>query len=424
MSLRLRFALLIAILIAAAVIAQGAVGYVRFERLGLAEADRILQNFLEEQVRPPRRSGGRDGGRGDRPKIHLDTDSNVRARVQKNNLLLQTFGELFPKGFTVLKGGFSTIGEWRALAVELSNGARFEAITNLGQQRLGASNYLSTLALTVPLFAGLGALAAWLLSAQALKPLETLIAASGRVAESGNLAERVPHGQGQGELERLGRTFNQMLERLQSFREREIGFTRTAAHELRTPLAAMQAQLDAQANGWASSEEALTTARTQVERMTKLSEALLVLAREGRTEMMEFDLGKMVFELATKRHATFIGTSHLLWHGNPILLERALENLLENASKHAPNTVITVQLETQPNQVLISVTDTGLGMTAEALARATEAFYRAAGTKAYGSGLGLAVVDRIAKAHGGVLQLENAVPHGLRAVLKIEKPRA
>ena len=107
----------------------------------------------------------------------------------------------------------------------------------------------------------------------------------------------------------------------------------------------------------------------------------------------------------------------MLWTGNPILLERALENLLENASKHAPNTAITVKLETKPNQVLIIVTDTGLGMTAEALTRATEAFYRAAGTKAYGSGLGLAVVAQIAKAHGGILQLENALPHGLRAEL-------
>jgi signal transduction histidine kinase len=420
MSLRLRFALLIAVLIAVAVIAQGAVGYVRFERLGLAEADRVLQNFLDDRARPSRRD---DGGRGGRPSIRLDSDPNVRARVQKDNLIVQTFGDAFPEDFKVSEGGFSTIGAWRVLALDLPNGARFEAITNLGQQRLGAANYLRTLALTVPLFAGLGALAAWLLSAQALKPLETLIAASGRVAESGNLAERVVHGQGQGELERLGRTFNQMLERLQSFREREVSFTRTAAHELRTPLAAMQAQLDAQANGWASSEEALTTARTQVERMTKLSEALLVLAREGRTEMLIFDLGKMASELALKRSATFIGLSHLDWLGNPVLLERALENLLENASKHAPNTVIGVQLETRENQVLISVTDGGSGMTAEALARATEAFYRAAGTKAYGSGLGLAVVDSIAKAHGGVLYLENAIPHGLRAILEIEKPR-
>jgi signal transduction histidine kinase len=415
MSLRLRFALLIAILIATAVIAQGAVGYVRFERLGIAEADRMLQDFLEDRIRPPRR----DGRRGDRPSIRSEVDSSVRARVKQGEVVLQTFGSAFPNNVVVLERGFSTIGEWRALLIDVPNGTRFEAITNLGQQRLGASNYLRTLGLTVPLFAGLGALAAWLLSAQALKPLEALIVASRRVAESGNLAERVQHGQGQGELERLSRTFNSMLERLQSFREREVGFTRTAAHELRTPLAAMQAQLDAQANGWASSEEALTTARTQVERMTKLSEALLVLAREGQIEMLEFDLGKMISELATKRQAAFIGSSQFIWIGNPILLERAVENLLENASKHAPNTAITVQLETKPNQVLISVTDTGLGMTPEALARATEAFYRAAGTKAYGSGLGLAVVAQIAKAHSGTLHLENAAPHGLRAVLEL-----
>ncbi len=424
MSLRWRLALLIAALIALAVIAQGAVGYVRFERLGIAEADRALQNFLEEQIRPSRRDGGgRDGGgrTGNRPP-RPKSDLVVIARVRQNQTVLETFGTTFPPTLEITKLGFSTVGTWRAVAVDLPQGARLEVITDLTQQRQSATNYLNTLALTVPLFAGLGALAAWLLSAQAVKPLEALIVASQRVAESGNLAERVPHSQGQGELERLSRTFNQMLERLQGFREREVDFTRTAAHELRTPLAAMQAQLDAQANGWTSTDEALSTARHQVERMTKLSEALLLLAREGRTERLTFDLAALCSQIAAKRQVEYIGSSQLLTTGNPVLLERALENLLENASKHAPNASISLALETQADNVLLIVTDTGNGMTPEALARAREAFYRAPGTKAYGSGLGLAVVDRIAQAHGGVLHLENALPHGLQA--SIEIPRA
>ncbi len=424
MSLRWRLALLIAALIALSVIAQGAVGYVRFERLGIAEADRALQNFLEEQMRPSRRDGGRDGGGkiGNRPPRPKNNDALVIARVRQGQTILETFGTTFPENLEVAALGFSTLGTWRVVAVNLAQGARLEAVTDLTQQRQGANNYLNTLALTVPLFAGLGALAAWLISAQALKPLEALIVASQRVAESGNLAERVMHKSGKGELERLSRTFNQMLERLQSFREREVDFTRTAAHELRTPLAAMQAQLDAQANGWTTSAEALETARNQVERMTKLSEALLLLAREGRTETVGFDLAALCNQVAAKRQVVYIGSSQLSWTGNPVLLERALENLLENASKHAPDSTITLVLEPSANSVLLTVTDTGKGMTPEALARAREAFYRAPGTKAYGSGLGLAVVDRIAQAHGGVLSLENALPHGLQASIKI--PRA
>jgi signal transduction histidine kinase len=416
MTLRLRLALFIGVLIALAVIVQGAIGYARFEGLGIAEADRSLRDFIESQLRPQRR-----GGRGDRPDNRpplLETDPNIRARLRVAEITLENFNTVFPE-ITPTKLGYSTLGTWRVLVLELPPNRRLEAAISLNAQRQGQANYLATLFLTVPLLAGVGGLAAWLVSAQALKPLEALIHAQQRVADSGNLSERVAHQAGKGELERLSSTFNQMLERLQNFREREVGFTRTAAHELRTPLTAIQAQLDAHAQGWVSTEEALTTTRNQVTRMSKLSEALLVLAREGRTERLDFDLGQMLAELAAKHGAVYIGATSLHWQGNPVLLERAVENLLENAAKHAPNTAITLQLETGNNGLEIQVSDQGQGMKPEDLAQATQAFFRAAGTKAYGSGLGLAVVQRIAQAHGGGLRLENAQPQGLRAVLEI-----
>jgi signal transduction histidine kinase len=426
MTLRLRLALFIGVLIALAVIVQGAIGYARFEGLGLQEADRSLRDFVESQTRPGRRdgrdrpnSGGRDRP-DNRPPLALETDPNIRARVRFGDTTLETFGTVFPD-ISPSALGYSTLETWRVLVLELPKNQRLEVAISLNAQRQGQANYLATLFLTVPLLAGLGGLAAWLVSAQALKPLETLIAAQQRVADSGNLSERVPHRAGNGELERLSGTFNQMLEKLHSFRERESGFTRTAAHELRTPLTAIQAQLDAHAQGWASSEEALNTTRSQVLRMTKLSEALLVLAREGRTERLEFDLGQMLRELAEKHQVTYNGMAWLVYQGNPVLLERAVENLLENASKHAPNTPIVLQLEVKDTHLEIVVTDQGQGMKPEDLQKASQAFFRAAGTKAYGSGLGLAVVQRIAEAHGGSLRLENAVPHGLRAALRLAK---
>jgi two-component system, OmpR family, sensor kinase len=418
MTLRLRLALFIGALIALAVIVQGAIGYARFEGLGLQEADRSLRDYVERQTRPGRR-GGRDRP-DNRPQLAPETDPNIRARLRFGNATLETFNTVFPD-ISPNKLGYSTLETWRVLVLELPQKQRLEVAISLNSQRQGQANYLATLFLTVPLLAGLGGLAAWLISAQALKPLETLIAAQQRVADSGNLAERVPHRTGNGELERLSGTFNQMLERLQNFREREAGFTRTAAHELRTPLTAIQAQLDAHAQGWASSEEALNTARNQVLRMTKLSEALLVLAREGRTERLEFDFGQMLQALAEKHKADYIGVASLLWQGNPVLLERAVENLLENASKHAPNSPIVLQLESNDQHLEVVVTDQGQGMRPSDLEKASQAFFRAAGTKAYGSGLGLAVVQRIAEAHGGGLKLENAVPHGLRAILTLAR---
>ena len=194
---------------------------------------------------------------------------------------------------------------------------------------------------------------------------------------------------------------------------------RTAAHELRTPLTALRAQLDAQAQGWVTSDEALESARNQTERMTKLSEALLILAREGRTEMASLDLAKLAQEVAARHQVSYIGPDSSPTRGSSILLERALENLLENATIHAANSSINVRLGQINSSLHLSVTDTGRGLTSEALERAREAFYRAPGTKSQGSGLGLAVVERIARAHGGTFRLENNTPHGLRTTLEI-----
>ncbi len=417
MSLRWRLAIFIATLIGLAVLAQGAVGYVRFERLGLEQADRALRDAMEDFVRPARR-GLRDQGRFVPPRLERgDSSLTPRVRVLRDGVVIRETAQTFPNDVTPPDSGLMTRDDWRVAALELPRGDRIEGAVNLLEQQRGARNYLGSLALTVPLLAGFGALAAWLISGVALRPLEALIQVSSRVADSGDLTQRVPQATGGGELTRLSSTFNRMLERLQAFRERETGFTRTAAHELRTPLTAMRAQLEAQAQGWTTPEEALATARTQVERMTKLSQALLMLAREHQIEMNTLDLAQLAQRSAQQYKAAYSGPPSLMTRGNAILLERALENLLENANKHAPETPIEVHCEANDDWVHISVTDHGTGMTLEALTRASEAFYRAPGTKAYGSGLGLAVVERIAQAHGGRLHLESV--GGLRATLEL-----
>ncbi len=428
MSLRARLAIFIGVLIALAVLAQGVVGYRRFERLGLEEVDRALVTYLDDIAHRPRMEprGGRFGNRPDNqpqppPMMgrNLETrNRSLRVRLLENDVLVRSFGEAFPTEIQIPRRGIFTIGAWRAASLDLTESLRVEAVINLEDQQHGVKNYLQSLLLTVPLFSSLGALAAWLFSAAALKPLENLIRTTQHVANSGDLTERVPHQEGTGELERLTRTFNRMLERLQGFREREVGFTRTAAHEFRTPLTAMRAQLDAQRQGWATADEALDTARDQVERMTKLSQALLMLAREGRAELSQLDVAQLAQTIAKLRGASYLGLDSLVVRGNPILLERALDNLLENAIKHAPNSQITLNLELLGQTVRLSVTDTGAGIKTAALERAHEAFYRAPGTKAYGSGLGLAVVESIMKAHGGQLLLENIVPHGLKVTLE------
>lgn len=277
--------------------------------------------------------------------------------------------------------------------------------------------YRRTLFVTVLRVSALGALLALLLSRPALRPLRHLLTTARRVADSGDLSLRVPPGGG--ELGALSATFNRMLERLAAFGARESAFTRNAAHELRTPLTAMRSHLSSYREGYGSAEETLSVLDEEVERMMRLSEALLTLAREGRTRRVGVDVAELAKETAAAAGAEYRGPDRLELSGAPILLRQALVNLLENARKHAPGAKVEVTLEPRSladqTFAVLSVLDNGPGLSAEVLNRAGEAFYRAPGTRVAGSGLGLAVVKQVAESHGGRLELAPNPPQGLRA---------
>jgi signal transduction histidine kinase len=414
-SLRTRLAVFIALMVALALIAQGALGYVRFERLALAETDRDLAVFMHGVTE--RLARGEE--LHDQPFLEPRQNPNLRARLMRGSTILASFGPAFPVDIQPGDPGARNVGEWRVICTELGPGLRLEGALSTRERRQSADRYFNSLVLTVPLFAALGALVAWFVASQALSPLENMIRTASDVAQSGDLTRRVPDGSKRSELGRLSGAFNRMLERLQGFRAREASFVRYASHELRTPLTAMHAQLDAERQGWVTPAEAISAARDQVERMIRLSGALLVLAREGRTETVPLDLARLARETAVRHTATYAGPDTFDYRGNPELLERALENLLDNAAKYAPGANVLVRLEPQAHTANLIVEDDGPGLSAETLERVREAFYRAPGTRVSGSGLGLAVVEHVAEAHSGTLRLENIAPHGLRAVLKL-----
>jgi signal transduction histidine kinase len=413
MSLRARLALFIALTVAVAVIAQSLIGYVRYHQLARDDLARDLNEYL---IGIADKLGHEPPDGEDNLQLHFEgsriphEDTNTRARLMQGDTVIFNFDNSYPT--TQTNWAFSSLP-----LPGLGNDYRLEGAINLREYQALEARYRGSVILTVPLMAAIGALLAWILSASALAPLETMIKTASKVSASGNLMERVPKAVGGGELEHLGIAFNKMLERLQSFRERETMFVRYAAHELRTPLAAMKTQFDAQENGWVSESEALTSARNQVERMTRLSQALLVLAREERVEMTNFDLGKLALETATKYNAPFEGVTKLNMSGNPILLGRALENLLENVKRHAPNAQATIKLEARDSNVVLSVEDDGTGLSQDLLEHATEAFFHS--DTSSGSGLGLAVVKRICEAHNGMLRLENLKPSGLKVSLEL-----
>jgi signal transduction histidine kinase len=167
--------------------------------------------------------------------------------------------------------------------------------------------------------------------------------------------------------------------------------------------------------------ETLEVVGEEVERMTRLTESLLVLAREGRAVPVDLDLAALAAEMAVDAGAIYFGPNQLQLLADPTLLQQALQNLLENAAKYAPGSDVNVSLAVLPHDqkphAVLSVKDDGPGLSAETLARATQAFYRAPNVRVAGSGLGLSVVEQIAKVHHGHLQLKHNLPRGLEVQL-------
>ncbi|GIW36351.1 MAG: hypothetical protein KatS3mg073_0496 [Meiothermus sp.] len=312
MSLRLRLALFIALAIALALLVQGFLGYASFERLQMGNLERELGAYLDRIVdqlegrRGPRmfrRDRDRDETRfssssslerlrENAPRLPLPNPAPAggvaSARLVREGQVWQEWGS-FPEAIPPSENPEPRLEQnWLYQSVRLGPGVYLQGAIEASQVRASLAGYQQTVLFTALVVALLGAWVAWLVSGPALRPLRHLQEATRRVADSGDLSLRVP-AEGSGELLQLSQTFNQMLERLSAFRQRETQFTRNAAHELRTPLTAMRLQLDSQQQGLASPEETLAVVREEVERMSRLSESLLTLAREGRGQKVGLD---------------------------------------------------------------------------------------------------------------------------------------
>jgi len=413
----LRLALFLAALVVGVLALQGVLGYASLQGSMLRTVDKDLEQYLE--VLTQRAVSAEDleflkGGR---------QDYTVRSRLVRGVVLLASSGGPFPAALGAVGTPPRSLGDWRLASdalPKLGANVRLE-VALLSKNYVGTLNaYRNSTLLSAVLLALIAALIAGWLARRALAPLSHFAHTAHRVAESGNLNERMPPGGG-AELRDLAETLNHMLSRLEGYRQRETEFTRHAAHELRTPLTALQLQLDAEGLGLYTPREVLEETRVQVTRMRSLTENLLSLAQEGETVLETLDVAALCRQLCLRFEARYQGPEHLNLRANPVLLERALENLLENTQKYAPEEV-SVALEPKDAEVWIRVEDRGPGLRGEALHRASEAFYRAPGTRGPGSGLGLAVVSRIVGAHGGKLRLENRDGGGLCVVLAWPTP--
>ncbi|HXA42189.1 MAG TPA: HAMP domain-containing sensor histidine kinase [Candidatus Solibacter sp.] len=289
-----------------------------------------------------------------------------------------------------------------------------------------------------------------LLVRRALAPLHRVTEASAELA-AGNFTKRVDEPPTKDELGKLARSFNQMASAVQRAfairAESEAGmrhFVGDASHELRTPLTTLQGQLDLLERGAADDptarQESLRSMHREVRRMSSLVEDLLTLTRlEGggaaaAKTREPVDLDALISDTVDEQSVRAPGQQveielaspgQVRTLGDPDQLRRAVLNLANNALAHAPGGVHTWRSSADQNRVVVSLSDQGPGIPAEALPRLFDRFYRvpAPGTSANGngSGLGLAIVKSIVEAHGGSIEASSG-PSG--ATITMRLPRA
>lgn len=328
---------------------------------------------------------------------------------------LETEGERAPSRLRAIRTGDTVlvVGTSTEESEEVLEGLRAQLV-------LG-----SLLALLVA--SGLG----YVVAGAALRPMERMRARAATIS-AGSAGERLPLPEVRDEVHRLGATLNEMLDRLDAGLRRERRFVAEASHELRTPLALLRTELDLAGSRPRTPEEQaafLVSATEEVERLSRLVDQLLLLARadEGELELdrrpvVVVDLLQRVarrFEPAAEgrdvrveRGAADAGDPVTVL-ADPGRLDQAVSNLVDNALRHGAGTV-TLSVEDAGDLVRVAVADEGgEGIDPQSFDR----FRRGEGARAGGRGLGLSLVAAIVREHGGSVRLSDPPP--TRVVLEL-----
>ncbi len=263
----------------------------------------------------------------------------------------------------------------------------------------------------------LASAAGYLLAGFALRPVESMRRRAAEISAD-RPGERLPVPETGDELERLGETLNAMLDRLEAALKRERGLVADAGHELRTPLAILRTELEVavrQAGSVDELKEAIGRSVQEVDRLSQLAEDLLVIARSEdgglplRVERVDVDelfagvLRRVELRARAEGKQVAAERAEAVVQGDPVRLEQALVNLVDNALRYGGASIELVARGTE-----LHVLDDGPGFPADFLGRAFERFSRADTARGRGgAGLGLAIVRTIADAHGGSAHAAN-----------------
>jgi len=307
----------------------------------------------------------------------------------------------------------------RVLALPVHGRAGASAVVvgeSLQDRDEALAGVVRSFAVGAPLAVALASILGFGLASAGFRPVEAMRLRATRISLGGD-GGRLPLPAAHDEIRRLGETLNAMLDRLRLAFERERRFVADASHELRTPIAVVKAELEAAlrtGDHGPETREALQVAMEECEHLVQLAEDLLILARSAdgglpvhrerlNAESILIDVRERARRRARARgrEITVDAPDGLSVAADPLRLRQALANLVDNALRHGDG---TVALAAQPagDAVELDVSDNGPGFDPGLRARAFERFSRAQSVRDQrGAGLGLAIVQAIAEAHGG-----------------------
>lgn len=306
------------------------------------------------------------------------------------------------------------------LAVPISDSQLFTRQMGLG------------LLIAVPIVLLLSILGGIFLAGRALQPVAAITQTAQKISAE-NLSHRIDMKLPEDEIGQLAQTFNAMLERIDRAFERERQLTSDVSHELRTPLGMLKTQLSlarSRPREAAALLQMMAEMEGDVDRMTRLVEQMLTLARveqRGLTQLEPVDCAQLLREvvaelqLSAQEHDVVLQLTlppqvDFFLLADAARLRQVFVNLIENGIKYSPEgRVVQITAVRHWQQIAISVTNEGAGISPENIPHLFERFYRVDDARARttgGFGLGLAITKAIVEAHGGSIAVESKIDAG------------
>ena len=348
------------------------------------------------------------------------------SEIDKNSTLMQHWQEITVEEQAEIEVGNSKIGSviYKAEPIKTTEkviGVFIVAHISAGERNeaLNSFNIVIQVLVLMILFASL---LAWFAAGKVLAPLRNLSETVKSISES-DLSQRIDI-QGKGEVAQLGRTFNAMMERLETAFDTQRNFINDAGHELKTPITIIRGHLELMDDDPQEQQKTINLVMDELDRMSRLVGDLVLLAKTERPDFLQLetiDLASFNTELFNKiqalgqRNWRLDNTSDGQIIGDRQRLTQAIINLANNAVQHtAVNDLIVFGSNLKSDKVEFWITDTGEGIPVGDQKHIFERFARVKNSRrrSPGSGLGLAIVKAIIEAHGGHIHLQSRLGVG------------